>query len=86
MTAYKLIVAERADLANVTICCAGCSTETSVAIEKAAIPENCPSCGDSVPAGIRTALGHLQRFHQAAGGAEAKKTALSFAIRTPDKA
>ena len=42
--AYRVVVAERKEIAEVTIVCPECGAELSIAIETAGVPESCPSC------------------------------------------
>jgi hypothetical protein len=88
MTIYKVSIGERGDITTVTLRCPSCQTETTFRADKTGAPEGCPSCGEEVSPAMRTALGHLHRFHESAKVAEdkAKKPLFFFQIRTPEKA
>jgi len=70
MTAYRVVVAHRADLVNVTLICDECAAAITINVETAGIPEQCGSCGKAVSENARTALGALARFHRAGRIAE----------------
>lgn len=85
--AYRITVAERRDLAIVTVICE-CDTALSLRIESAMIPERCASCGKPFNEKTKAALGALARFHRDGKAAEeiAGKPVFRFEIRTDDEA
>ncbi len=84
--AYRAVVAERKDIAVVTVVCGNCSSEVSINAETAPIPVACPSCGREYEGDITAALVSLGRFHKMAKVAEGKdsKTSFRFNIRQSD--
>jgi hypothetical protein len=72
MTTYSAVVAEREDIATVTIVCQNdkCRSEVSVIAETAMAPVACPSCGREYGKGVAEALAAFSRFHKFAKGAE----------------
>ncbi len=68
--AYRVVTAERKDIAAVTVSCAECGSEVSLFIEKVSIPESCPSCRRPYGEKVGEALSGLARFHRAAIAAE----------------
>ncbi len=83
MTAYRAIVAERKDIATVTVLCEKCSSELSIDAESANIPESCPCCGREYDGEARTALTAIIRFHKSAKSAEERtgKRLFQFTIK-----
>jgi hypothetical protein len=83
MTAYRAVVAERKDIEAVTLVCPECGSEVSLCIQKARIPEYCPSCQMVYRLPISEALAALGRFHRAAATAEENegKPIFKFQIR-----
>ncbi len=69
--AYHVTIAERKDIAIVTVLCNECDTGVSLQIETARVPENCPSCGKSFSNKMQVALTALGRFHREAASEEA---------------
>jgi hypothetical protein len=94
MTAYHVVVAERKDLAVVTIVCPNpkCGAATSIDVsrqqelmDKSAgkIPESCPSCDESFGHEAVAALRSLAAFHRGAIAAEGNKgPTFRFEIKT----
>lgn len=84
--AYRVVVAERKDIAVVTIVCPECGSEVSLAMETARIPESCPSCEMVYRLPVRDALAALGRFHRSAATAEehAEKPIFRFQIKQTD--
>jgi ribosomal protein S27E len=70
MAAYRVVVAERKDIAIVTLVCGECKSEVSVHAETATVPVSCPSCGMDYGAAAKTALEALGTFHRMATKAE----------------
>ena len=70
MTAYRVVVAHRADLVNVTLICDECGAAVTINIETVGIPEQCSCCGVRVNENALTALAALARFHRTARLAE----------------
>jgi DNA-directed RNA polymerase subunit RPC12/RpoP len=68
--AYRAVVAERKDIAVVTVICEDCGAGVSVDIRTAGVPYACPSCGKGYNENTTTALTALGRFHRAAATAE----------------
>jgi hypothetical protein len=81
--AYRVVVAERKDIAVVTIVCPECGSEVSLAIESARVPEFCPSCEMVYRLPVKDALAALGRFHRSAATAEehAEKLIFRFQIK-----
>ena len=79
--AYRVVVAERKDIATVTLVCAFCEAEVSLLIEKALAPDACPSCRKPYGDNVLSALAGLARFHQRAAEAEqGKRSIFKFCI------
>lgn len=68
--AYRVVVAEREDIATVTVVCEKCGSEVSLIAETAVVPVACPSCGREYGKTITEALVAFARFHRFAKGAE----------------
>jgi hypothetical protein len=83
--AYRVVTAERNDLAIVTVVCDECSSSIALKIETAKVPEQCASCGKQYSEKIKAALAALGRFHREAITAEeqAGKPVFRFEIREP---
>lgn len=94
MTTYRVVVAERKELATVTIVCPNpkCGAQTSLDIETerppstsnpGKIPHYCACCELPYDDLILEALGGLATFHRAARKAETKcnATIFTFGIR-----
>ena len=81
--AYRVVVAERKDIAVVTVVCPKCGSEVSLPIETALAPESCPSCNRPYGDNVLGALAGLARFQQRSNEAEqdAKKPIFKFSIR-----
>jgi hypothetical protein len=81
--AYRIVAAERNDLAVVTVVCDDCSSAIALKIETAKVPEQCASCGKPYSENIKAALAALGRFHREASTAETKagKPLFRFEIR-----
>lgn len=87
MTAvYRVVVADRKDMAVATVVCAECGSEVSIAMETARAPEYCPSCQKPYEHPIIDALVALGRFHRAAATAEQHtgKPVFRFSIKQAD--
>jgi len=84
--AYRVVVAERKEIAVVTVICDECSAEVSVDPGIAKIPYACPSCGKGYSESTTTALTALGRFHRSATTAEeqAGKPIFRFHIKQAD--
>ena len=84
--AYRVVVAERKEIAIVTVICEECSVEVSVDVGTAGIPHSCPSCGKGYNENATTALTALGRFHRSAATAEeqAGKPIFRFTIKQAD--
>lgn len=70
MTAYRVVVAERKDIAIVGVICDECHSVISLNVATAAIPPSCASCGKQYSENIKAALAGLGRFHREAKAAE----------------
>ena len=83
MTAYRVTVASRMELKEVTVVCDVCGTCVIVQVETANIPEGCPSCSKAYSEEAKSALAGLARFHRDASKAERKagKAIFQFAIK-----
>lgn len=68
--AYRVVVAERRDIAIVTLVCGECKSEVSVKAETATVPIACPSCGIEYGEAAKEALEALGKFHRMATKAE----------------
>lgn len=81
--AYRVVAAERKDLATVTVICPECGSEVSLLIEKARVPEACPSCYKQYGPNVVNALTAFGRFQREAITAEeiAAKPLFRFSIR-----
>lgn len=81
--AYRVVVAERKDIASVTVVCEDCGSEVSVSTATAKIPHWCPSCERQYDENVREALTALGRFHRLGAAAEehAGKPIFRFNIR-----
>ena len=86
MTAYRVTVAKRTELREVTIVCDGCGTCVVVQVETANIPDGCPSCSKAYSEEAKSALAGLARFHRDASKAEkrAGKQIFQFLIKETD--
>jgi hypothetical protein len=84
--AYRVVVAERKDIAAITLICAECGAELSLTMETARVPEYCPSCQMIYGLAAREALVAFGRFHRAAATAEehAEKPVFRFTIKQED--
>jgi phage FluMu protein Com len=82
MTAYKVTIAKRVELSEVTIVCAECPTKVLAKVENGHIPMACPSCGKEYGDAVKNALSALGRFHREAKAAEniSGKPVFEFAI------
>lgn len=85
MTAYHAVVAERKDIAVVTILCGDCKSEVSIDAASARVPVRCPSCGSDYSPNARLALKAFGEFQRFATTAEdhAKKPVFRFSIKQP---
>jgi hypothetical protein len=81
--AYRVVVAERKEMAQVTIVCPECSAELSIAVETAGVPESCPSCQMRYTKMMVDGLVALGRFHRDATIVEEQigKPIFRFAIK-----
>jgi endogenous inhibitor of DNA gyrase (YacG/DUF329 family) len=81
--AYRVTVAERQDIAEVSVSCPECGAAVTVKSETARVPTACPSCGRPYEEGLQSALAALGRFHREAGAVEAAlgKSLFSFEIK-----
>jgi hypothetical protein len=68
--AYRVVVANRADISTVTILCDECETAVSLKVETANIPPSCTSCGRQWDENVQKALSAFGRFHREAKTAE----------------
>lgn len=86
MTTHRAVVAERKDIAVVTVECPECGSEVSLSIETARVPESCPSCQATYRLPTKEALAALGRFHRAAATAEENegKPIFRFSIKQAD--
>jgi hypothetical protein len=79
MTAYRVTVAELADLSEVSIICsAGCETRMCLSITKGILPDRCPSCGRVFDEHLKTAFGSPGRFFREDQASDSK---IEFSIR-----
>jgi ribosomal protein S27E len=85
MTAYHAVVAERKDIAMVTILCDECEAEVSIAAAAGRVPVRCPSCGKDYTPNTLLALKAFGEFQRFATTAEehAKKPVFRFSIKQP---
>jgi hypothetical protein len=85
--AYRVVVAERKDIATVTVVCPECEAEVSLKIATAKVPEYCPSCEMRYRLPIGEALAALGRFHRSAATAEETegKPVFRFSIKQDDQ-
>lgn len=84
MTAtYRVTVAERADIARVSLICDECGSSVGLDAQSANVPAACPSCGRQYEDHTKAALVALGRFHREARTAEehAGKALFRFEIR-----
>jgi hypothetical protein len=83
--AYRLVAAERKDIAIVTVICE-CGSAVSLNIATANVPYHCSSCGKGYGENVTNALECLGRFHRLAGTAEehAKRPIFRFDIKQTD--
>ena len=81
--AYRVLVAERKDIATVTVICPECGSEVSLAVEMARIPNACPSCTRPYGENVNAALAGIGRFHREAATAEehAGKPIFRFSVK-----
>jgi hypothetical protein len=84
--AYRVLVAERKDIATVAVICPECGSEVSLVVEKARIPDACPSCTRPFEECVKVALAALARFHREAATAEehTRKPIFRFSIKQTD--
>jgi len=84
--AYRVVVAERKEIAGVTVHCE-CGARLMFAVETALIPSGCASCNKPYSQAIIAALTALGRFHREAAAAEvsAGHTIFQFEIKQEDK-
>jgi hypothetical protein len=84
--AYRVLVAERKDIATVAVICPECRSEVSLAVERVRIPDACPSCARPYGESVNAALAGLGRFHREAATAEehAGKPVFRFSIKQTD--
>jgi transposase-like protein len=84
--AYRVVVAERKEIATITIICPDCTAEVSVDAQTARIPFACPSCSKDFSDQLREALNSLGRFHRLAATEEghAGKPLFRFSIKQAD--
>jgi DNA replicative helicase MCM subunit Mcm2 (Cdc46/Mcm family) len=84
--AYRVVTAERKEIAVVTIICEGCGSEVSVNAGTAKAPYACPSCELNYGQTVMEALVALGRFHRSAAAAEehSGKPIFRFAIKQAD--
>ncbi len=83
MTAYKVIVARREELVEVTILCDECPTRVVARVENGRVPVACPGCGKEYSDAVKNALSALGRFHREAKAAEsiAGKALFQFTMK-----
>jgi hypothetical protein len=64
MRAYRVTVAELADLHEMSVVCTGqdCGTRMSLSLRKGILPDRCPSCGKLFDDHLKTAFGSAARF------------------------
>jgi len=81
--AYHVTIAERKDIAAVTVLCDECETRVCFQSATAKVPESCPSCGKPFSDKTKSALCALARFHRDAMSEEANsgKSLFRFEIR-----
>jgi hypothetical protein len=84
--AYRVLIAERNDIATVTVICPECGSEVSLVVEKARIPDACPSCTRPYGEKVSAALAGFGRFQREAATAEehAGKSIFRFSIKQAD--
>lgn len=84
--AYRVVVAERKEIAMATLACPECGSELSLNMETAKIPQYCASCDLPFETATKEALAALGRFHRLAATAEehAGKPVFRFQIREKD--
>lgn len=84
--AYRVVVADRKEMAVTTIVCVECRSEVSVSMESGKAPYACPCCGAEYSVQLREALISLGRFHRSAATAEeqAGKPLFRFSIKQAD--
>lgn len=87
MTPYKVSIAKRNELAEVTILCDECSTKVVARVEDGRLPVSCPGCGKQYGDSVKNALAALGRFHREAKAAEScsGKPVFEFAIRESEQ-
>ena len=85
--AYRVFVADLADVEKVTLVCPSCEAALSLNIEVANIPERCSSCGRVFRDNARDALAALARFQREGKRAEqeAGKQMFRFEIREKEQ-
>ena len=85
--AYRVVVAERKDIAAVTVICAECGSEMSMDARTAKVPYSCSCCGREYGENTRQALTALGRFHRFAATEEehAEKPVFRFTIKQEDR-
>jgi hypothetical protein len=81
--AYRVVVAERKEVAEITIVCPECGAALSIEVETAGVPESCPSCQMRYTKTMVDGLVALGRFHRNATIAEEQigKPIFRFAIK-----
>ena len=81
--AYRMVIAERKEIAAISVICPDCFAEVSVHAETARMPWACPSCTREYSAQLREALNALGRFHRLAAAEEehAGKPLFRFSIK-----
>jgi predicted RNA-binding Zn-ribbon protein involved in translation (DUF1610 family) len=84
--AYRVVVAERKDIAVVTIACEQCGSEVSIKSGIVIAPEACPSCGKVYGENTKNALAAFGRFQSFATAAEehAGKPIFRFQMKQSD--
>jgi hypothetical protein len=79
MTAYRVTVAELADLGEVSIVCSpGCEMRMCLSVTTGILPDRCPSCGKVFNEHLKTAFVALGRFFREGQVSESK---IEFLIR-----
>jgi hypothetical protein len=83
--AYRVVVAERKEIAMVTIIC-DCGARLAYPVETAIIPSACGSCNKLYGHNERNALAALGKFHREAAAAEASlgREVFQFEIKQVD--
>ena len=83
--AYRVVVAERKEIAGVTVNCE-CGARLMFPVETALIPSACASCNKPYSQSVIAALTALGRFHREAAAAEVSigHTIFQFEIKQED--